>query len=58
MKKLSLVICALLFVSANAHAMTYYLVKSWYSNGDQMCQYGNGTVLNMGVKLCPLSIKG
>ena len=29
-----------------------------FSNGNQMCQYGNGTVLNIGVGICPLSIQG
>jgi hypothetical protein len=38
--------------------MTYYLTAQWYENGQQMCRYGNGTVLNMGYRLCPLSIKG
>lgn len=48
----------LVVFSANAYAMTYFLTKSWWSNGNQMCQYGNGTVLNMGISLCPLSIQG
>jgi hypothetical protein len=41
-----------------AQQMTYYLTAQWYENGQQMCKYGNGTVLNMGHRLCPLSIKG
>ena len=41
-----------------AQQMTYYLTAQWYENGQQMCKYGNGTVLNMGYRLCPLSIKG
>ena len=41
-----------------AQYMTYYLTAQWYENGQQMCRYGNGTVLNMGHRLCPLSIKG
>lgn len=48
----------LVVFSANAYAMTYFLTNSWWSNGNQMCQYGNGTVLNMGTSLCPLSIQG
>lgn len=35
-----------------------FLVKEWYANGDHMCQYDNGTVLNVGANLCPLSIGG
>jgi Spy/CpxP family protein refolding chaperone len=60
MKKL--VIAAALALSATSAAaqyqMTYYLVAQWYENGNQMCRYGNGTVLNMGYRTCPLSIKG
>ena len=47
-----------LAVSVPAHAMTYYLVAEWYENGSHMCRYGNGTVLNVGIRLCPLSIEG
>ena len=60
MKKI--VIAAALAFTATAAAaqylMTYYLVAQWYENGNQMCRYGNGTVLNMGYRTCPLSIKG
>jgi hypothetical protein len=48
----------LLFASNAAFAMTYFLTKQWYQNGNQMCAYGNGTVLNVGINLCPLSIEG
>jgi hypothetical protein len=41
-----------------AHAMTYFLVAQWFEGGSQMCRYGNGTVLNVGVRICPLSIQG
>lgn len=37
--------------------MTYYLVAQWWEGGNQMCKYSNGTVLNVGINLCPLSIK-
>jgi hypothetical protein len=59
MKKI--VIAAALALTATpvvAQQMTYYLTAQWYENGQQMCKYGNGTVLNMGYRLCPLSIKG
>lgn len=49
---------ALVSLSSPAFAMKYFLVAQWYENGSQMCKYGNGTVLNMGIKLCPLSIDG
>jgi hypothetical protein len=50
---------ALLLASAPAHAITYFLTGQWVSgNGSRMCQYGNGTVLNVGYSICPLSIQG
>lgn len=49
---------ALLVAFGSAHAMTYFLVAQWYKNGDTFCKYGNGTVLNVGINLCPLSIEG
>ena len=58
MKKLS---CALALLTATpAYAMTYFLTGDWYDRmtGAHMCQYGNGTVLNVGVRLCPLHIEG
>lgn len=59
MRKLTLIAAAVLgLAAAPAHAMTYFLVAQWYENGSQMCKYGNGTVLNMGIKLCPLQIQG
>lgn len=60
MKKI--VIAAALALTATSAAaqyqMTYYLVAQWFENGNQFCRYGNGTVLNVGVRTCPLSIKG
>ena len=41
------------------YQMTYYLTDQWInSTGTRMCQYSNGTVLNVGYRICPLSIKG
>jgi len=39
-----------------AYAMTHYLVAEWYDNGDHFCRYDNGTVLNVGYRICPLRI--
>lgn len=45
--------------AAAQYQMTYFLTDQWVnSNGNRMCQYGNGTVLNVGYRVCPLSIKG
>lgn len=41
---------------ADAQHLRAFLVSQWFENGNQMCRYDNGTVLNMGAKLCPLSI--
>ena len=41
-----------------AYAMTYCLVADWYENGNHMCKYSNGTVLNVSYNICPLSIEG
>ncbi len=59
MKNIStaIVVTLLAVASTSAHAMTYYLVSQWWENGNQMCKYENGTVLNMGAKVCPLSIR-
>ena len=46
-----------IMVASIAYAMTHFLVAQWYENGDQMCKYDNGTVLNVGYKICPLSIE-
>lgn len=63
MKKL-IVSAALAAVMAAApasaqYSMTYYLTDQWVtSTGNRMCQYSNGTVLNVGYRVCPLSIRG
>lgn len=45
--------------AAAQYSMTYYLTNQWLSStGNRMCQYGNGTVLNVGYRVCPLSIRG
>lgn len=55
----TLVVAAILAVSVvPAYALTYFLTAQWYEGGSQMCRYQNGTVLNMGVRLCPLSVEG
>ena len=60
MKKL-IIAAALAFTATAAAAqyqMTYYLVAQWFENGNQMCRYDNGTVLNVGYRVCPLKIEG
>jgi hypothetical protein len=59
MKKLIIAVAlAATTTPALAYGMTYYLTGQWYDNGQHFCRYGNGTVLNVGVSLCPLSIVG
>lgn len=55
MKKLLLV--AALTACGSAHAWTAYLMSQWTKGGDTFCRYDNGTVLNVGARLCPLTIK-
>jgi len=55
------IICATLIATAAlastpAYALTHYLVAQWYEGGNHFCRYDNGTVLNVGISLCPLSI--
>jgi hypothetical protein len=52
---LAVAIAAALADNANAQSRAY-LIGQWYENGSQMCRYDNGTVLNVGYRICPLSI--
>ncbi len=47
-----------LSIASPALALNYYLVADWYERGDHFCRYSNGTVLNVGVRICPLKIEG
>jgi hypothetical protein len=38
--------------------MTYFLTAQWVDRGNRFCRYQNGTVMNVGINLCPLSIVG
>lgn len=58
MKKVILAIGLSVALASPAHAMKYFLVAQWYENGAHMCKYSNGTVLNVGARICPLSIEG
>lgn len=54
----AIVLGGAILAASPAYAMTYYLEAQWYENGNHMCRYGNGTVLNVGYRICPLSIQG
>jgi hypothetical protein len=58
MKTLFLAIALTVSAAAPANALTYYLTSQWYAGGNHFCAYSNGTVLNVGYRLCPLSIQG
>lgn len=61
MKKILLLITLAMGFSSfsSASSMMSFLEKEWISkNGDQMCKYENGTVLNVGSSICPLSVGG
>lgn len=52
------VFALLALAAAPASADRYaYLVAEWLQNGDQMCRYDNGVVLNRGMKFCPWKIR-
>ena len=45
------------FLSFYSFSMTCFLESEYYNQyGDQMCRYDDGSVLNVGARLCPLSI--
>ena len=54
----AIILAAAVLSASPAYAMTYFLTAQWFENGSQMCRYGNGTVLNVGARICPLSIQG
>ena len=33
-----------------------FLKGQWLQNGNRMCRYSDGTVMNIGVGICPISI--
>ena len=57
MKKYLLVTLLLIFSITAYSQVCSFLVDSWKDkNGNQMCKYDNGTVLNRGARVCPVSI--
>ncbi len=40
----------------SAMAMMHFLTADWYANGSHFCKYDDGSVMNVGVNVCPLSI--
>ena len=58
MKKIIIAVVLAAIATPASAQMTHYLVRQWFSGGNQFCQYQNGTVLNIGVGVCPLSIRG
>lgn len=58
MKKLIIAATIALASAAPAYALASFLVAQWYENGNHFCRYSNGTVLNVGYRICPLQIGG
>jgi len=59
MKAPSILLALALLAPPAIHAQTQlpsYLVAQWLEGGVRFCRYSNGTVLNMGINLCPLQI--
>lgn len=60
MKKIitALTLAAAVLAGTPAYAMSYYLVNQWLGSSGTMCEYSNGTILNVGARMCPLRIEG
>ena len=56
MKKLLAAMALTAFVSLSQAQFMHQLVEQWVENGSRFCKYSNGTVLNVGISLCQLSI--
>lgn len=56
MKKLIIAATIALASATPAYALVSFLVAEWYENGSHFCRYDNGTVLNVGYRICPLRI--
>lgn len=53
---LSFLVMQAFVLSSFAHAQrTSFLVKQWTQNGNNMCQYDTGSVINNGSYVCPPS---
>jgi hypothetical protein len=52
-----LIAALLICLSAPAFSMQYFLVSQWLNGINRMCEYGDGSVLNVGVGSCPYSIE-
>jgi hypothetical protein len=55
-KRLALI--AVMMLPLVAQAMTYFLTDQWLDGSNRMCKYSNGTILNVGAKVCPTKIEG
>jgi hypothetical protein len=56
MRKVAIALAVLMMATFAEAQIVHFLVAQWIENGSRMCKYDNGTVLNMGISLCPLSI--
>lgn len=45
------------FVLVSQAGPTYFLVSQWMDYNNRFCEYNNGTVLNVGSRPCPPSIR-
>ena len=58
MKKIIIAAAMAAGIAAPAYAIPSFLIAEWFANGDHFCKYDNGTVLNVGYRICPLKIPG
>lgn len=54
--KIFLVVLLTLASTSSYADITHFLTAQWMENGNRFCRYDNGTVLNVGINLCPLTI--
>ena len=56
MKKFLVSIAFIAIASLSQAQVMYQLTAQWVENGNRLCKYSDGTVLNVGINLCALSI--
>ena len=53
----TIAVVLMVMASFAAEARMGMLVAQWVDGGERYCRYDNGTVINVGVSLCPLTIR-
>jgi hypothetical protein len=56
MKMIMIALAAMSAPCAVQAQTVYILTKQWIQNGQNFCQYSDGTVINVGYRACPSTI--